>query len=62
LEKLRAVAAIREQEIHPEHFALLTDGTGRDIDFTDPEQLLLPSLRPGVFFGYGFSASENLTA
>jgi hypothetical protein len=37
LEKLRAVAAIREQERHPAHFAFLTNGTGREIDFTDPE-------------------------
>jgi hypothetical protein len=60
--KLRAVAAKREQQSHPEHFGFLTDGTGREIDSTDPEQLLLPALWPGVFFGYGFRASENLTA
>ena len=56
------MAAKREQEGHPEHFAYLTDGTDREIDATDPEQLFLPGLRPGVFFGYGFRASENLTA
>jgi hypothetical protein len=61
LEKLRAVAAIREQQRHPAHFAFLTDGTGREIHPTEPEQLFLPGLLPDFFFGDGFFPSKNFS-
>ena len=59
---LGAVASIGEQQRHPGHFAFFTDRAGQDIDATDPEQLFLPGLRFDVFFGYGITTSEHLTA
>jgi hypothetical protein len=60
--KLRwAVASTREQQRHSGHPALLTDGTGGNIDSTDPEQLFLPGFLFDAFFRYGFPVSEDLT-
>jgi hypothetical protein len=55
------VASIRKQHRYPAHSSFLTDRTGSDIDPTDPEELFLPCLFAGVWFGFGFSVSEDLT-
>jgi hypothetical protein len=54
------VASIGAQKFYPEHPAFLTDGTGRDIDPADSEQLFLPGLLLVVFFCYRFIVSEDL--
>ena len=60
-EKLRAVAATREQQRHLVHFAFLTDRAYREIYSTDSEQLFLPGLRHDLFFGDGFFPSKNFS-
>jgi len=50
-----------KQQRHHAHPSFLTYGTEGDIDPTDPEQLFLPGLFPGVLLGFGFSVSEDLT-
>ena len=61
-EQLRwAVAPIGAHQRNSEHPAFLTDGTGRDIDPADSEQLFLPGFLSGLFFCYSFTGSEELT-
>jgi hypothetical protein len=55
------VASIGKQQRYPAHPSFLTYGTEGDIDPADPEELFLPCLFPGVWLGYGFSVSEELT-
>ncbi len=58
--KLWAVTSVGAQKFYPEHPAFLTDGTGREIDPADSEQLFLPSLLSVIFFGFLFTVSEDL--
>jgi len=44
------------------HSAFPTDGTDRDIDPANPEQLLLPGFLAGRFFCLGYSLTEERTA
>jgi hypothetical protein len=55
------VTLIGKQPGYHGHPSFLTDGTEGNIDPTDPEELFLPGLFPGVWLGYGLNVFENLT-
>jgi len=56
------VTAIGQEKFDGAHVPFLTDGTGKDIDPADPEQLFLPGFLSGNFFDEGLIVADHRPA